>query len=371
MTENPCECKDPGFCLRYNRQMNQRLHQICQGEVLTPEKCEAYRQFWLSQRKTGLGDVVHTIAKVTGAAAVAKAVSKVTGKDCGCTGRQKRLNQATIRTPIDRPWMDEEYADARAKLLAETEVLVKSFRRHELLLRFLLSVRQYYPGLAVRVVDDSGVTTKNAEKIKQVPGVSWHDMEFDSGLPAGRNLAVRESSAKYVIVCDDDFLFTEDTDLFAMLFPLERTDLDLCGGLVRWQGKDPVNWCGTLRFEGVSPNRTLVMQRDDSPLEETPEGVAYRRTDITFNFFAARRESLLKHPWDERYKIGDEHLDSFLEWKEAGLKVAYTTASICSHLHSNNKSYKNFRKRANTASLNEKWGIKERKTLAVTRFPGM
>lgn len=75
MTENPCECKDPGFCLRYNRQMNQRLHQICQGEVLTPEKCEAYRQFWLSQRKTGLGDVVHTIAKVTGAAAVAINIS--------------------------------------------------------------------------------------------------------------------------------------------------------------------------------------------------------------------------------------------------------------------------------------------------------
>ena len=47
----PCECPEPGFCVRYNREMSERMHKICRGEVLTPEKCESYRQMWLRQRQ--------------------------------------------------------------------------------------------------------------------------------------------------------------------------------------------------------------------------------------------------------------------------------------------------------------------------------
>lgn len=98
MNEPNCECHEAGYCVRYNRQMTDRMQEICRGDVLTPEKCEAYRQMWRGERKTGLGDVVHSVAKATGMDKVAKAVSKVTGKDCGCNERRKSLNERSLKS---------------------------------------------------------------------------------------------------------------------------------------------------------------------------------------------------------------------------------------------------------------------------------
>ncbi len=42
----------------------------------------------------GLGDVVNAVTTVTGVKAAVDAVSRATGKDCGCGKRRDRLNQA-------------------------------------------------------------------------------------------------------------------------------------------------------------------------------------------------------------------------------------------------------------------------------------
>jgi hypothetical protein len=42
----------------------------------------------------GLGDTVEKIAKATGLAGVAKVITEVTGKDCGCDKRKEMLNKA-------------------------------------------------------------------------------------------------------------------------------------------------------------------------------------------------------------------------------------------------------------------------------------
>lgn len=49
----------------------------------------------------GFGDVVHSIARITGVARVAKAVEAATGKPCGCAERRAALNAAV-------PFPDEE-----------------------------------------------------------------------------------------------------------------------------------------------------------------------------------------------------------------------------------------------------------------------
>ena len=41
----------------------------------------------------GLGDVVEATAKAVGADKVARAYTKVTGKDCGCAKRRDTLNE--------------------------------------------------------------------------------------------------------------------------------------------------------------------------------------------------------------------------------------------------------------------------------------
>ncbi len=44
-----CECDAPGFCYTLNRAMTGRVFDICQGKVLTPEKCDEYRRLWAAE----------------------------------------------------------------------------------------------------------------------------------------------------------------------------------------------------------------------------------------------------------------------------------------------------------------------------------
>ena len=45
------------------------------------------------QKLDGLGDAVELVTKVTGIKAVTEAVSKATGRDCGCAKRKDKLNK--------------------------------------------------------------------------------------------------------------------------------------------------------------------------------------------------------------------------------------------------------------------------------------
>lgn len=49
-----CRCTASGFCNNYQRRMTAREVQICRGEVLTPQKCEAYRNNWLNGPGVGI-----------------------------------------------------------------------------------------------------------------------------------------------------------------------------------------------------------------------------------------------------------------------------------------------------------------------------
>jgi hypothetical protein len=44
-----CACPVAGWCTRYRRTMTPRQHQICQGNLLSPEKCRAMRDQWARQ----------------------------------------------------------------------------------------------------------------------------------------------------------------------------------------------------------------------------------------------------------------------------------------------------------------------------------
>jgi|TARA_R110000803_G_scaffold53139_1_gene109058 hypothetical protein len=47
----------------------------------------------LNQKSKGLGDSIEKFTKVTGIKKVVDTVSKVTGKDCGCSERKDALNR--------------------------------------------------------------------------------------------------------------------------------------------------------------------------------------------------------------------------------------------------------------------------------------
>jgi hypothetical protein len=281
-----------------------------------------------------------------------------------------------LQQPADYVWKYEERWTIEAgELLKKTEILVKSFQRHAMLLRYIRSVRRFYPDMQIRIADDSfrkkSETNRIVEKICRMPGVSWHSMPYDSGLSAGRNLCVRETPAEFVIVTDDDFIFEECTSLEALLLLLANVDVEFVGGLVRTDGRVAQNWVGDFSVHPKRKQRTLLMKPPSSKPERFA-GIRFQRCNITYNFFAARREYLLAHPWDDQYKISNEHIDSFWTWWEAGAGVAYTIDCICGHdSRGNTKAYREKRRRRSADNVNTKHGFTHRQTMDVTRFPGI
>jgi hypothetical protein len=50
-----CTCEAAGLCPTYGKHQSRWQLQICRGEVLTPELCEAYRRNWLALKTDAAG----------------------------------------------------------------------------------------------------------------------------------------------------------------------------------------------------------------------------------------------------------------------------------------------------------------------------
>ncbi len=60
------------------------------------------------KRLEGLGDAVELVTTVTGIKAATEALSKVTGKDCGCAGRKAKLNKQFPFNPTQSDAPEED-----------------------------------------------------------------------------------------------------------------------------------------------------------------------------------------------------------------------------------------------------------------------
>ena len=59
-------------------------------------------------KSKGLGDTIEKITKATGINKVVNAVSKVTGKDCGCNKRKQTLNTMFPYNP-NGSWLSQRF----------------------------------------------------------------------------------------------------------------------------------------------------------------------------------------------------------------------------------------------------------------------
>jgi len=250
-----------------------------------------------------------------------------------------------------------------ASVTKDVQFLVKSFRRFASLRRLVESIRRHYPAARILIADDSfeqvpDPLPADADAVRRMPGVTWRQLPFDTGLGAGRNLLVEESTAPFLVNCDDDFVFTDETRIENLIQVLQDDPaIDLVGGLVRQTGGVAQNWCGHFRFSGERPHRQINVDPLHSEWRSA-SGIWYRSTDLAFNFFAARRESLQRFPWDRQFKIIGEHLDHFLTLHAGDGRVVYTPSAIVTHLPEQPADYVPFRRRPEFVEmLRRKWGL--------------
>ena len=184
-------------------------------------------------------------------------------------------------------------------------VVIKTFERPKELKRLVDSIKHFYPDMKIIVVDDS----KEPLKIEGVKNIT---MPYDSGVSAGRNLAVSAVETKYLLLLDDDFIFYRKTDLEAALKKLDRYDeIDILGGEVV---NLPLYSSTKYKQASLHPTTKDSIMSDGSSIG----GMAVQ--DKVANFYIGRTESIKRVGWDNRIKRLD-HSDFFTRAKGVLISV--------------------------------------------------
>jgi GT2 family glycosyltransferase len=193
--------------------------------------------------------------------------------------------------------------------------IIKTFERPRSLDRLVRSIGSRYPRLRVIVGDDSMTPYPR-------PDVEYVRLPVDIGVAAGRNALLELVATPYFVSLDDDFAFTDETDLELLLDTIERHDAALVAGdLV--ECKQRFAW----RVERRREVYQGVFRRDGDALRLVRGhagslGDAFQ-CDVTPHFFLARTAAIRQvGGWFAPLKA-EEHQELLLRLKDAGLRVLH------------------------------------------------
>lgn len=191
-----------------------------------------------------------------------------------------------------------------------TTILIHTFKRPQALQRLKDSIAKYSP-----------------EHLDSL--IVYDDSNFDKGLSWGRNYLVSQANTDFVMILDDDMVFTG------------ATSLDRLERLIDASGDDILAYDANCNYYGSYAT------------ENTPEGLIVHmdskkndknKYDFVPNAFIAKRTSLLSCQWDESLKMG-EHFAFFYEHR-GKLQIDFTTEVSVLHAHIATPEYDKYRTRA-------------------------
>ena len=95
------------------------------------------------------------------------------------------------------------------------------------------SVRANFPNLRV-IVGDQDEPNPYLHTFYEAAGATVVYVPEDAGVGAARHAAIAEVKTEYILFCDDDFVFSNETKFDAPLQILENDEeIDIVGGAVR------------------------------------------------------------------------------------------------------------------------------------------
>ncbi len=230
--------------------------------------------------------------------------------------------------------------------------LINTFDRKKALERLLFSIAKYYPSANILIADDGKMFDveyyldlwKRLADNGLIKKPTAYNVEFDKGISFKRNFLckiAKEKEYRYYLFLDDDFEFTEDTEIKKMRNIL-RFDwhIGVVGGKVLDDGKQERHFEHNFDLRGEN----LYFIKDESE-KKIIEDYSFTTPDCVLNFFLAPAEVFNDIKWDNRIKIQGEHTDFFWRLKKTKWKVAYCPDVKINHIHETNDEYKAFRKR--------------------------
>jgi len=234
-------------------------------------------------------------------------------------------------------------------------VNIKTRHRYEEVKEFIDSIHLYYPALRIVVMDEFNPdyeTTKWADIMSNSPLITYAQVK--PGVGYGRMLAARLSPTKYVLVADDDYIFSDKTNITKLVDIMENSDADIVAGTT----DDFFPFAGAIRVSSEN-DKCLLSLYPGIFYEVIPNYKNCYQVDIGKTFFVARRDVILDAgSWDVSRPFY-EHEDFFFQMRKSRLKIAYCDDIIVRHVP---KSRKLAKLRKNhfedlKVALMEKWKI--------------
>lgn len=198
--------------------------------------------------------------------------------------------------------------------------LVKTCLRPVAVHALMRSLRAFYRTAPVVVVDDGPPCPAAVDGF----GVRYEVFPDDIGIGHCYNTAVRRwIDTPYLVLLDDDFIFTAESQVERLVDLIELGLGDLAGGMVRQprsrKGTPYVGWLS------IRDGR-LYLRRLHALIDQAPIAC-----NILPNFWAARTADVARVPWDEDLKVC-RHEDYFLLWERAGLSCIYCPQVAVDHV---------------------------------------
>jgi hypothetical protein len=189
----------------------------------------------------------------------------------------------------------------------EVAHIIPTFERPRVCQRLIDSIRAYYPSANIYVCDDSR-TPHRYDGAHNIPAPA-----YDIGLSAKRNHLVDATDEPYILLHDDDYIFTDNSDLSVMWDLFHEFDEV---GIVCGERRDSrfhfrrAGWfCGK-----VWPEASVRYHRppDEQYQTVTVGGrtLRYHPVDFAMNWYLADRRTVELVPWDEELKL-QEHIEHF------------------------------------------------------------
>lgn len=260
--------------------------------------------------------------------------------------------------------------------MKDTAVLITTFLRDEFLFRCIESIRRYYPDIPI-FVGDNGRPDQGKTKFCSENKCEILELAFDLGVAGTRNEALKfiPQEYEYIVVVEDDIVFTEHTNLSMWRKILEaEKEIGIVGGLLKLSIAEDQHYEANTWIDGD----THYIEKLTDPEWKAVGDIKYFLCDLILNVFMMRKEVWDEVKWDPQFKTAFEHSDFFLRLKyetdEVGnpvfkngkavlkkdpFRIAYTPDTWMFHKKDmRNWEYQKYRARAvGYQQFKEKWKV--------------
>jgi GT2 family glycosyltransferase len=220
-------------------------------------------------------------------------------------------------------------------------ILIKTFNRPHRLVPTVESIRSFCREPYRLYIGDDGEISGEVGKLYAELEQQGHEIvryPRRINVTTARNDLVRRlRDEKFVLRLDDDFNFSGETRLDAMLAVLRaRPEIGAISGLERQLGDGKNIRSGAISAkQGHMVLKDGVLYKLSVPHTDwiylDAAGVRFAYADFTRNFLLIRREVFGGVRWNEDIVIQGEHTAFMLDLRKAGWALAFTPDSV--HLH--------------------------------------